>query len=184
MARSMPSPWLFNALVDTFREDSEVAHASMQNKKWPPKMVQVVSYNVQLSSLVVSDKEHMIRVFLTKKCMEEVSEQHSLASLKYSQVKIANFHFSTVLQSAGHFDLALLQSQKVIFPLAIQCAKLTYMGGNDIELIGEPVDVNRDPRIQKILGSLKYHDMVKKLVSRQYNFSADAVGRLPIHGKF
>jgi hypothetical protein len=131
-------------------------------------------------SIVISDKENTIHVFLTKKCFDELTDQYPLDSLKYSQVKIDKFHFSTVIQAGGHHDMRILQDMKISFPFALQCSKLTYMGANDCTLIGEPVDLNSHISTRNMIRSVEtYIAMAKKLVNRQF----PGKFRLPDQGK-
>lgn len=133
----MSSPWIqsmVKALLGTENHDNQ--SLSILGKG---KVVQVVGINTNFNFITVSDKANSISVFLTPQCVDTIENinNYSIADLKYCQVRIEQYHLSTVAQCASHMDLGLI-SKHVTFPFAFQCAKLTYLGANDCDVVGSP----------------------------------------------
>jgi hypothetical protein len=133
-----------------------------------PKVVQVIACNTEVGTLTINDKDNFIIVMLTSDCIADINKENSISNLRHTSIKIDRYHFSTVIQCVGSRDETKFASQGISFPLTIQCDKLSVLGGADIEVAGQPVDINKDPDITEIRAGLTYIEMTKRLSEKQF----------------
>ena len=56
-------------------------------------------------------------------------------------------------------------------PLAINCSKITLMGGRGVRVIGNPKDINRDPEVNRAIREMpepQYFHLVRTLAIKQF----------------
>lgn len=132
MSRTIHKPWLKNYVQDILNNNinenaNSVTTNLMNNIIQIPRIVQVMNCHEDTKSMMISDTEYYIHVFLNKECFEQLLNLYTVESLKYSQVKLSQYFLSTVVQSTG-FALHKLSMNKITLPLAIVCSKITYLG--------------------------------------------------------
>ena len=165
MSKSLPIPWLRNTALELL---------SINGKSFPnhrPRAVQVIRTNEQLEFIVINDKENYVTVFLTAECLKDLREQQGivrLTDLKNSVIKLEKFHFSSTLQSGGNRDVSKFDDHHVSHPFALQCSKLVVMGGDDCDVMGNPVDLNKDKNIRKELNTMNLSTMTQRLATKQF----------------
>ena len=165
MSRSLPQPWLRTTAVELLSANGK----SFPNHR--PRAVQVIRTNEQLEFIVINDKEHFVTVFLTAECLRDLREQQGivrLTDLKNSVIKLENFHFSSTVQSGGNRDVSKFDDHHVSCPFALQCSKLVVMGGDDCDVMGNPVDLNKDKSIRTILNTMNLSTMTQRLAIKQF----------------
>ena len=91
-----------------------------------------------------------------------------LSELKNTFVKLETFHFSTRTQSGGHRDDKKFSANHVSLPLALQCSKLSLLGGDDCEILGEPVDLNYDPMVRESFSKFQFIGLTQRLAAKQF----------------
>lgn len=112
------------------------------------KAVQVIGYNSTLRCFLISDQQHSIFLYLINHLHTNLTTDHqTLHQLKYSQVQIKQFHVSTVIQAAGDRLPKDFITNRVSFPIALQCSDISYLGAPQLQVIGHPIDINRDEQI-------------------------------------
>jgi hypothetical protein len=117
----------------------------------------------------VNDKENYISVMLTEECIENLKEENvELSSLKHCIVKLEKYHISTAIQAAGDRDVSKFSHVGVSLPLTIQCSKLTFLGASDCDVIGDPVDLNKDARVRAVLSQIQFWTLAERLASGQF----------------
>lgn len=136
------------------------------------RQVQVLKVYNSLNALTISDRNHMITIFLTTICAEELKNQYlSLDQFKNSIIQLKEYHVSTVLQCASSRDLnEITQVAKISLPFCIQCSSMTFLGNRDISEIGDPTDINKDIDIVKIICSLSYYTLSTTLGRNQFPY--------------
>ena len=165
MSKSLPQPWLRTTALELL---------SINGKSFPnhrPRAVQVIRTNEQLEFIVINDKENCLTVFLTAECLKDLREQQGivrLTDLKNSVIKLENFHFSSTVQSGGNRDVSKFDDHNVSYPFALQCNKLVVMGGDDCDIMGNPVDLNKDKNIRKELNTMHLSTMTQRLATKQF----------------
>lgn len=102
-----------------------------------------------------------------------------VSSLKDGLIRIEKFHFSTVFHAAADRDLPALVNgmHGIDYPFAIQCSKISYLGGNDITTIGNPVSVNAE--VVAVL-SIGFETVFRRLTIGQFPHASS----LPDYSKF
>jgi hypothetical protein len=162
MSRLLPAPWL-QGLALGLVESKRGGIA----KKIRPRTVQVIKSNDSDNGiLTINDKEHYVSVMLTPECLEAVKlAQGDLSSLNHSLVKLEQYHLSTVVWSANGRDFS---RTGVSLPFAIQCNELTYLGANDCDVIGEPKDLNKDPRVREAIDKIDFATLTQRLAEGQF----------------
>ena len=149
------------------------------NKNYISRIVQVMSCNEEARCMLISDTEYCIHIFFKKDIFESILNDYNIDSLKYSLIKISNYHLSTVIQSSGNVDIKKLQQLKVTYPLSIFCSKITYLGASECEIINRPTSLNLSHTIILILRKYEYYNLIKKLGDEQF----PREGCLPSWGK-
>ena len=164
----MPSAWMQKRLLDLLSKKINGLKISSQYIP-PPKVVQVLNCNEENRSLLISDKECHITLFLTSNCLDTLKEDDiTFSSLRHCIIKLERYHFSTVTQSIGHRDEKKFASQGVTFPIALQSDKITFLGADDSDVLGEPHDLNSMKKVQDILSTMTYIEMTNKLRIKQF----------------
>ena len=169
-----------NSTITTTRSSNHHKNVSdIVNKNYIPRIVQVMSCNEEARCMLISDTEYCIHVFFKKDIFESILNDYNIDSLKYSLIKISNYHLSTVIQSSGNIDIKKLQQLKVTYPLSIFCSKITFLGASECEIINRPTALNLSHAIRMILRKYEYYNLVMKLGYEQF----PREGCLPSWGK-
>eukprot|EP00596_Hydrurales_sp_CCMP1899_P000525 CAMPEP_0119034998 /NCGR_PEP_ID=MMETSP1177-20130426/1985_1 /TAXON_ID=2985 /ORGANISM="Ochromonas sp, Strain CCMP1899" /LENGTH=529 /DNA_ID=CAMNT_0006992851 /DNA_START=239 /DNA_END=1824 /DNA_ORIENTATION=+ len=130
------------------------------------RTVQVIRSIEKMGMLIINDKENSVIVMLTQNCMNDMAENEiAFSDLKNCLIKLEVYHFSTLMQNRGLRDFS---TQAVSMPIVIQCDKLTFLGGHDMQIIGEPCDLNKDPQSVLCFKQLNYNLLTERLGSRQF----------------
>lgn len=165
MSGNMNNPWLRSTMLQLISESP-----NLQFKSNFPRTVQVIRSNEQMEQmgmLVINDSENFVTVMLTKGCRDDMAEKNIMFSdMKNSIIKLEVYHFSTFKQSRGLRDFT---TQAVSLPITLQCDKLTILGGHDLETLGSPCDLNKDPQSKQCFNSLTFDVMTERLGRRQFS---------------
>lgn len=161
--KSQCQPWMKKRVLALLSADSRKIAPSEG-----PRVVQVIACNTEVGTLTISDRDNFIIVMMTSDCIADISKENSILNLRHTSIKIERYHFSTVIQCVGSRDETKFVSQGISFPLTIQCDKLSALGGNDIEVAGRPVDINKDPDISTVRDGLTYIEMTERLSTKQF----------------
>ena len=87
MAKSMNPAWLLKSLTSLLIDETSIPR--------PPKVVHLIQCNTELGSVVISDGQNFIVTYLTDAALTRLKDgSYTLDELKYSVVKISNYHFS------------------------------------------------------------------------------------------
>lgn len=168
MSKSLPAPWLRSTILELL-SDNNRNRSNKSFVNYRARVVQVISTNVELEFIRINDKVNHVTVMLTRGCLDDLTEKGiQLSELKNTFIKLETFHFSTPIQSGGHRDEKKLVANHVSLPLALQCSKLSLLGGDDCEILGEPVDLNHDPMVRESISKLQYIEMVQRLAAKQF----------------
>lgn len=133
------------------------------------RCVQILSCNEESRCITISDTELCVHAFLTTECFEGLVELYSMDTLKYSQVNLVNFCFSTVTQAAGNQDMKKLMALHVTLPLALHCFKIDYLGASDSSVMGNPRALNASRPITDLLRNYKcYQHLKERLAIAQF----------------
>lgn len=167
MANSIPDPWIKKKVLSILGEPYASRHRIINLHA---KTVQVIDANESVGTICISDKSNFITVMLTPNCVAELMKQFSsLSDIRYSFVKLVDYHFSTPFQCVGSRDETKFFSQNISFPLVIQCGQLDPVGGYDCAMLGDPRDINKDENVTKLLnGGMQHVDLAAKLGVRQF----------------
>ena len=135
MSRSISPPWISNYVQQRLKTLNNNNVDQRQLKKKEPKVVQVLCVYPEQSSLLISDTVSCIEIYMSKLCREKLMssfrETGNLKDLKLCQIKIEDFHLSTFVQCASHFDIeAHMRLNKRCPPLTLHCSKITYLGSH------------------------------------------------------
>jgi hypothetical protein len=175
MSSSLSSPWIYSNIHKIL---SSLGNEKCKN---PSKIVQVINTCDELNSIVINDKENLIHIYLTSDCIHDLSKSENfinntgefkLSLLKDSLIKLEKYHYSTYIQCCGNRDLTKIKST----PLAILCHKIGFINSVDCSTIGEPMDINFDPRFTIILITnhyeinfrQNYKELVNLLAKKQF----------------
>ena len=175
MSPPILKPWIKNFVVDLLSFDRDTSIPS----RHPSRCVQVISTNVETRSITISDKEVYIQTFLSKECFEELTSIYSVEALKFNLVNLDNYCFSTVTQVSGNQNIMRLKELLIPHPMALQCFKISYLGGIDLDMIGEPRPLNDAQAVKALLKNYKYPDLTRRLAIVQFPLQK----RLPDWGK-
>jgi hypothetical protein len=146
MAKNMPAPWISQTFLNLMKENvSDTSKSGAPLRR--PKVVQVLKVYEKMGILIVNDKKNSVAVMLSKRCLSDYKDMYNsqpLSTLAKSMVKLENWHFSTIIQSAGpDRELRAIATQSgITLPIAISCSRITSLGAFDCVTIGEPVDLN------------------------------------------
>jgi hypothetical protein len=183
MSRSIHKPWIEKFLHDllSVQEDTPVQGGHRVapfnlHSIWP-RCVQIIGINIDLKSITISDTEVYLHTFLTKDCFDELLTQYSVDVLKYSQVNLMQFCLSTVVQVSGNRDFQMLKTSLPL-PLAFHCFKLTYLGGSECNIIGNPTSVHASKKTAQLLKNYRYFELRDRLAAAQFPL----IGSLPDWG--
>lgn len=150
MSSSLSSPWIYSNIHKIL-----TSHGNEKYKN-EAKIVQVIKTCDELNYLVINDKDNFVNMYLTSECIHDLSTseyfinitgEFKLSLLKDSLIKLEKYHYSTYINCCGNRDLTKIKST----PIAILCHKIGFINALDCSPIGEPVDLNKDPRFLKIL---------------------------------
>ena len=171
MARSLSQPWLKDFVVELLsvakEDDNHMRRKqalALLNEK---RTVQIIRVYNEARLIVISDRHHSMSVFLTPGCYDE---ERSLESMKFGQATISAFHLSTVVQTGAHAEMQVLSTKyRVQFPLALQCTKISYLGGDDCAIMGQPRDIH-DPAVMALINAKYsgYRALVDALAALQF----------------
>lgn len=168
MSRSIHKSWIRNLVEELL---ASPVPDSICSKLKTTRCVQIISCNEESRCITISDTDYSVQAFLTVECFEGLVELYSIDTLKYSQVNLVNFCFTTVTQVAGNQDMKKLMSLPVTFPLALHCFKIDYLGASDCNVIGSPTPLNACSNITTLLRKFNYPQLKQRL----------AVVQFPIH---
>jgi hypothetical protein len=165
MSRSLSAPWIESFVLELL----QCPDAGVQPPARPNRTVQVIGTINEMHCLLLSDTQHCIHAFLTRECFEEMLGDRLVGDLKYSQVTLCWYCLSTVAQVASQQNFDLIQANKVVVPLALQCTKMSWLGGGDVEItMCNPSAVNNTPRVRGLLGSIGHYELKRRLMVRQF----------------
>jgi hypothetical protein len=160
MSGSINKAWLRSTMIHIISTEGTFNHVNSV------RTVQVIRSIEQMRMLIINDKENSVVVMLTQNCMNDMTENEiAFSDLKNCLIKLEVYHFSTLMQNIGLRDFS---TQAVSMPIVIQCDKLTFLGGHDMQTIGEPRDLNKDPQSVLCFKQLNYNLMSERLGSRQF----------------
>lgn len=129
--------------------------------------------------LVLSDKTHRIAALLTPKCYKKLTQDRSLPAMKSGLVSLSDYCLSTVAIAAGNQHFETLSKLRISFPLCLQCSGMQYLGGDDLLLMGEPADINRDETVLALCKTIGSYEQLVQIMSR---CQFPAQGQLPEFG--
>ena len=182
----MSAPWLRTTTLELLSDKVVVVanNKNNRNKSFAnhrTRVVQVISTNADLELIGINDKFNHVTVMLTRECLEDLAEKGiQLSELKNTLVKLETYHFSTTIQCGGHRDERKFVQNHVSLPLALQCSKLSLLGADDCEILGEPVDINRDALVRECFSKLQFITMTQRLAAKQF----PEQGVLPNSGQY
>jgi hypothetical protein len=169
MSKSLSKPWLRTTALELVGEGKP--SKGKNYTRLPSKTVQVIKVNEEMSFLVVNDSENTIPVMLTQKCVQKLrasGEVDELGDLRYTVVTLEKYFYSSTIQSGGPRDTGRLMKLGVSLPLALQCDEITMQGGDGCDIMGEPVDVNKDERVRSVISRLQFITMTQRLATKQF----------------
>ena len=94
--------------------------------------------------------------------------QKYIRRLSSCALQLEEYHYTTVLQTAGSRDVKTFSGLNIDLPLAIQATRIALLAGHFTEVVGAPVSINKDPRVKEILNTFKYATLVDSLATRQF----------------
>lgn len=96
-----------------------------------------------------------------------IRDNFTLETLNYSFIKLEVYHFSIVMIAGADRDVCHFSSNKISLPIALNCNLLTFIGSDDVSVIGNPVDLNMALHRENFFGKheLKFSVLVEKLGS-------------------
>ena len=159
MARAMSAPWIQQSIFECLDDSGDFMIAKT-------RVCQIVKTHEKLECITISDGINSIAVFMTRDCIQN-HFKHAYSGLKNCFIQLEKFHFSLWIESAANRDVKNLMS-RIPRPLVIQCSKLTVLGGFDSTIIGDPTDINKDSKIERILKSMQYNALSKRLMLKQF----------------
>ena len=164
----MSKPWIQETILKLLDRPGEKA-VGERGFTFLAKTVQVTSCSLPTQSIVVSDMEHSICVFLTKKCIAGLAQQQqSLPDLKYCCITLKQYHVSTtVTAGAAQADFKAVTTLCSV-PFVLICDRMSYLGGFDLAIMGDPSDINKIERVRKQLENLQYHELARCLAHKQF----------------
>lgn len=165
MSRSIHKPWIKDLVAELL---SSPPPDNIISKLKQTRCVQILSCTEESRCITISDTDLCVQAFLTAECFQGLVELYSMDTLKYSQVNLVNFCFSTVTQAAGNQDMKKLTSMNVTFPLALHCFKIDYLGASDCNVIGNPTSLNASRSVINLLRQYNYHQLKDRLAIAQF----------------
>jgi hypothetical protein len=129
-----------------------------------PRTVQVFDIDESSGTLLINDKDHFVSVMLTPECISSLKLEHgTLLILKHTIVRIDDFHMSTTTSSANGRDTSM-----VSVPLTIQCGSVTHLGASGLDVIGDPIDLNKDQHVREALDKIDFMTLTARLAKGQF----------------
>jgi hypothetical protein len=175
MERLLPKPWLVETLRKLLAGDGSDFNFTIHNK---PKIVQLLSCHEDTLSIVISDKEAKVHVFLTEDCFSSFNFLSQIHIMDLFEMK--KYHFTTVTQVGyGKFgrDLQALENS---FPFALHCCDMEWKYSCDVLNGNFLCDLNSEESIKDLISKYNYLQMYALLSKRQF----PDVLQLPEHGDF
>ena len=164
MSRTMSTPWLNKSILQLLTDSNTQIRRSSQKL---PRVCQVIATFEHLRAILISDKQNSITVFLSNEALEKLAvEGMTIRSLRNSIIKIEDYHFSVMFQSAGDRDMTAITKEKITRPLVVCCSTVVYLGADDCTTIGDPVDLNRV--LKATIIQIGYTQLVERLRLRQF----------------
>lgn len=174
----MGPPWL-KPILQELLADGTLGRRRTTNHKH--RSVQAIKSNEDFRYLIINDTDHYATLFLTPNCIEDMAQKEvTIMDLKNTVIKLEKYHFTTIIASVGSRDESKYQSLGISFPVAIQCDKLSLLGGDDVEVMGAPHDLNRDDDIKNIISKMEHCFMSRRLGMKQF----PQMGLLPNAGEY
>lgn len=168
MSKSIHSPWIKEAVHALLAETPGSENFAKPYRVWGTRCVQILAIDKDARSLTISDTDVYVHAFLTKECFEDLFKVHSIDTLKFCQANLVDFCISTVTQAAGDLDVEVLRKSNVLFPLALHCFKVIFLGASDCTVIGNPTALNADKSIAVALRKFKYYELKQRLGLAQF----------------
>ena len=170
----MSAPWLSQFSLSMMSSSTKKPNTNRA------KTVQVTSYDDDVRTLTLNDKQNTIVAMLTQDCYDKLTKDVDVASLSEYQfscmkLPIASYHLSTVFACSGGRDITK-KSHLRSRPLALHVSNMTKMGADDSEILkignSAPIDVNKDPTIVAKIKSFgpdeTYRNLIKVLGQTQF----------------
>ncbi|KAJ1419174.1 hypothetical protein B484DRAFT_481533 [Ochromonadaceae sp. CCMP2298] len=164
-------PWIRQYIMNLISEQSPADYSTQAPRgKLPHQLlryVQILSYNEETRSIVVSDSELYIHAFLSRECFDELVSQHSISSLKFSQLALQEWCLSTVAQAAGNRTKEQLQSLHVFFPIALHCFKVSFLRAGKAQM-GRPGAMGGCAEVVEACRGLAHGELKRRLALKQF----------------
>jgi hypothetical protein len=124
MSRTISPPWIAPYALKAISATQGIVIGSES------RTVQVISVYPDISSIDVSDTVNKICLYLNPNCLRQLDEYlRDLKNMRFSQIRIDEYHLSTVVQCMSKFDIERIRNNnRFSFPLMLHCSKLTYLG--------------------------------------------------------
>lgn len=118
----LPKAWVKGMVLDLLRETDDLPLFERKQHS-----VQVLSYNEDLRSVTVSDKETSIAVLLTKECFAKLCKQKTFRELTNCILRLDKngYHLTGVVSAAGDRNIEAL-TKFTTLPLALQCSSCSF----------------------------------------------------------
>jgi len=139
MSRSISPPWIVNYVLG-FLQDRALFSSSTSitsTKHAEPKVVQVLHVIPEFNSIIISDTVNSIAVFITLEGVREVLVDSNSSGtcldreLRYCQIKIDNYHLSTLVRCASLYDIeSIRKTNRFSCPLSFHCSRVVYLGNS------------------------------------------------------
>ena len=168
MSNSLSPPWIKPTVQKLL--DGPVS-GNFRQKFLGKRTVQVINVYSELNIIVVSDKEIYIAVALTSAALQHLQNQDAfstLAKLRFSIVKIQDWHVTTVAQCVDARQVQNVVQAGVLMPMALQCDSVEFLGGDDCVTFGSPVDINKIQDVRQRLMELNYAVLLRQLAAAQF----------------
>ena len=94
-----------------------------------------------------------------------IRDNFTLETLNHSFIKLESYHFSMAMIAGADRDVCHFSNNKISLPIALNCNLLTFIGSNDVSVIGNPVDLNLELHRENFFAKheLKFNVLVEKL---------------------
>ncbi len=92
-------------------------------------------------------------------------DNFNLETLNYSFIKLETYHYSLAMLAGADRDVCHFSNNKISLPIALNCNLLTFIGSNDVGVIGNPVDLNIEFHRENLFAKneLTFNVLVEKL---------------------
>lgn len=150
----MPSEWIKKCILDV------LAYSEPKLLTRRAKTCQVCKFLPNHNCLQISDTKNSIFVLLTNDCISYLEKSgENVHRLKNSIIKLEKYHFSTLFVAGGNRNLNKIISS-CSRPFVIQCSQLSLLGAHDSSTIGDPVDINADEEVKRLLAQQSLNHIV------------------------